>query len=348
MRSVSPGSTSLAATSMDATTGARDPRELRSQERATAPQPSENVPCAGAWVLTCPCGWAASPPCTWTLELPLTALCRAATSAQKGQPGTGPRLRFPTGRTPSDLSAPSAPLPSAPPAGRGSSSRAPSTSRHCSEITITVTGRRLSFVHVANVEQCSVWKKRWWMKHVCSTPRSHILHVWQTLFNIVTERSSRLKNPSPCLSFDACWLIQDLKKRWKKTKVNSNQYSHADSILVQPDIVSSPLLWRILRFCFIFYYPTKFYMSWSHWRLNLQKRGFLKIKLHLHRSFNNAAWPFSNNFFYILAKWHDLPLFIYHAISKKQTQTLFICLFQKPWMKWQVTFCTYEKNGLLI
>lgn len=157
--------------STDVTTGARDPREWRTQERVTVPQPAENVPCAGAWVPTCPCGWAANLQCTWTLEPPLTVLCRAATSAQRGQPGTGLRPRFRMGRTPSDLSALSAPLPSAPPAGRGSSSRAPSTSRNSSATTITITGRCPSFIHGANV---------------------------------VTECSSRLKNPSPCLSFSAC------------------------------------------------------------------------------------------------------------------------------------------------
>lgn len=165
---------------MDATTGARDLREWRCRERARVPQPAENVPCAGAWVPTCPCGWAASLLCTWTLELPLTLLCRAATSAQRGQPGTGLRPRFLTGRTPSDLCAPSAPLPSAPPAGRGSSSRAPSTSRHSSSTTITVTERRLCFIHVADVGQCSL-----------------------SLFNVVTECSSKL-NPSRSLSFSSC------------------------------------------------------------------------------------------------------------------------------------------------
>ncbi|TMS12219.1 hypothetical protein E3U43_017177 [Larimichthys crocea] len=83
--------------STDVTTGARDLREWRTQERVTVPQPAENVPCAGAWVPTCPCGWAVNLQCTWTLEPPLTVLCRAATSAQRGQPGTGLRPRFRTG-----------------------------------------------------------------------------------------------------------------------------------------------------------------------------------------------------------------------------------------------------------
>lgn len=152
LKNDSPGSTSPAAMSMDATTGARDLREKSYQERAKAPQSAENVPCAGVWVPTCLCGWAVSPLCTWTPELRLTVLCRAATSAQRGQPGTGLRPRCPMGRTPSDPSAPSAPLPSAPPAGRGSSSRAPSTSHHTAATTITVTERRLSFIHVTNVD----------------------------------------------------------------------------------------------------------------------------------------------------------------------------------------------------
>lgn len=160
---------------MDATTGVRDLREWRNRQRARAPQPAENVPCAGAWVPTCPCGWAVSLPFTWTPELPLTVLCRVATSAQRGQPGTGRRLRCPTGRTLSDPSAPSAPLPSAPPAGRGSSSRAPSTSRRSSATTFTITGSYLGFIRAANVDQC--WEGNSFgvldiiyttAKHVCS------------------------------------------------------------------------------------------------------------------------------------------------------------------------------------
>lgn len=158
LKSVSPGSTSPAAMSMDAMTGARDRRERRNQEKAKAPPPVENVPCAGAWVPTCRCGWALSLQCTWMPALPLMLLCHVATSAQRGQPGTGLRHLCPTGRTPSDPSAPSAPLPSAPPAGHGSSSRAPSTNRHSvATATITLTGNYLSCVHVANVD-----------KHVCS------------------------------------------------------------------------------------------------------------------------------------------------------------------------------------
>lgn len=130
LRNVSPGSTSLAVMSTDATTGARDLREKRNQESARAPRLAENVPCAGVWVPTCPCGWAVNLLCTWTPALLPTLSCRAVTSAQRRRPGTGPRRRCPTGPTPSDPSAPSAPLPSAPPAGHGSSSRAPSTSCH--------------------------------------------------------------------------------------------------------------------------------------------------------------------------------------------------------------------------
>lgn len=87
-------------------------------------------------------------------------LCRVATSAQRGQPSIGLRPHCPTEHMPSDPSAPSAPQPSAPPAGRDSSSRAPSTSRHSSVTTIKVTGRYLSFIHFANVDQCSVWRER--------------------------------------------------------------------------------------------------------------------------------------------------------------------------------------------
>lgn len=153
LKNVSRGSTSLAAMSMDATTGARDLRERRNQERARAPQPAENVRCAGALVPTCPCGWAVNLLCMWMPVLLRTLLCRAVTSAQRRQPGTGLRPRYPMGPTPSDPSAPSAPLPSAPPAGRGSSSRAPSTSCYNTATTITVTERCSSFIHVANVDQ---------------------------------------------------------------------------------------------------------------------------------------------------------------------------------------------------
>lgn len=145
---------------MDATTGARDLRERRSQQRVRAPQPAENVPCAGAWVPTCPCGWDVSLPCTWTLELLLMRLCRVATSAQRGQPGTGLRPRCPTGLTPSDPSAPSVPLLSAPLAGLGSSSRAPSTRSYNTTTTTTVTEKYLSFIQVANVDQ-KVSNLRW-------------------------------------------------------------------------------------------------------------------------------------------------------------------------------------------
>lgn len=158
LKSVSPGSTSLAATSTDATTGARDRRESSNRERAKAPPPVENVRCAGAWVPMCRCGWAVNLRYMWMPDLPLMLLCPVATCAQRGQAGTGPRLLCPTGRTPSDPSAPSAPPLSAPPAGRGSSSRAPSTNRHSiTTATITLTGSYLSCVHVANVDQ-----------HVCS------------------------------------------------------------------------------------------------------------------------------------------------------------------------------------
>lgn len=138
---------------MDATTGARDLRERRSRRRGRAPQPAENVPCAGAWVPTCPCGWAVSLPCTWTPGLLLMVLCHVAMSAQRGQPGTGQRPRYPTGLTPSDPSAPSAPLLLAPLAGLASSSRAPLTRCYNTATTITVTENYPSFIQVANVDQ---------------------------------------------------------------------------------------------------------------------------------------------------------------------------------------------------
>lgn len=153
LKSVNPGSTSPAAMSTDATTGVRDLSGRRNRERVRAPQPVENVLCAGVWVLTCPCGWALSPPCTWTQELPLTLLCPVAMSAQRGQSGTGRRLLCPMGHMPSDPFAPSVPLPSAPPAGHGSSSRAPSTSRRSTANTLTITGRQLGFIHTANVNE---------------------------------------------------------------------------------------------------------------------------------------------------------------------------------------------------
>lgn len=146
LKNDSPGSTSPAATSTDATTGARGLRGARTQGRATAPQPVENVPCAGAWVPTCLCGWAVNPLCTWTPALRLTLSCRVATCAPRGQPGTGLKPHYPMGRTPSDPSAPSAPRPSAPPAGHGSSSRAPSTSRGGVSKVILSCTRELNYV----------------------------------------------------------------------------------------------------------------------------------------------------------------------------------------------------------
>lgn len=143
MKSGSPGSTSPAATSTDATTGARGLRERRTRESQRAPRSAENARCAEAWVPTCRCGWAPSPRCTWTPALPLTPSYRAAMSAQRGQPNTGPRPLCPMGHTRSGPSAPSAPPLSAPPAGYGSSSRDPSTNR--------ASGSYTNFIRVANV-----------------------------------------------------------------------------------------------------------------------------------------------------------------------------------------------------
>lgn len=64
LKSVSLGSTSLAAMSTDATTGASDRRERSIWGRQTVPQHVENVLSAEALVPMSPCGWAASPPCT--------------------------------------------------------------------------------------------------------------------------------------------------------------------------------------------------------------------------------------------------------------------------------------------
>lgn len=154
-KSGSLGYTSPAATFTDATTGAKDPRKRRIWERATAAWHVGNVPSAGAWAPTCPCGWAVSLRSTWTPEPPPTFLYHAATSPQRGQPSTGPRPRCLTGRTRSGPSAPSAPLHSAHPGGRGSSSRARSTNRHFSETT--VTGRYPSFIPAAHIDQWSLW-----------------------------------------------------------------------------------------------------------------------------------------------------------------------------------------------
>lgn len=133
LKSDSPGSTSLAVMFTDATTGASGLKwasAKRSLARGRARRRDANAPCAGAWAPMCPCGWAANPPCTWMPAPPPTALCRAATCAQRGQPGFGRRRRSRTGHTHSGPSAPSAPLPSARPVGPGSFSRDPSTSQH--------------------------------------------------------------------------------------------------------------------------------------------------------------------------------------------------------------------------
>lgn len=128
LKSASPGCTSPVAMFMDAMTGARGLREKKIQERQTALLSDESVPCAGVWGPTCRCGSAVSPLCTWMPERLLTVLCHVVTSAQRGQPGTGPRPLCLMGRTPSDPCALSVPLPSAPPAGHGSSSKARLTS----------------------------------------------------------------------------------------------------------------------------------------------------------------------------------------------------------------------------
>lgn len=177
-KSVSPGSTSPVAMSTDAMTGAKDLREKRTKERRRAPRPVENVPSAGVWVRTCPYGWVVSLLCMWTPELPLMLLCRVATSARRGQPDTGQRHHCPMGRTPSDLSAPSASLPSAHLGGHGSSSRALSTSYHFSATTIATTlttGSCLGFIHVANVDQ----NKKVILLEYESVFYTYILHVQQ-------------------------------------------------------------------------------------------------------------------------------------------------------------------------
>lgn len=94
---------------------------------------------------------------TWTPEPPRTCSYLAATSPQRGQPGTGPRPRSLTGRTRSGPSAPSAPRRSAPRAGRGSSSRAPSTSRHFLR-NHNHSNRKIPELHsCSRIDQWSVW-----------------------------------------------------------------------------------------------------------------------------------------------------------------------------------------------
>lgn len=188
--------------STDATTGARDRKEWSSLEKARAPRPVESARCAEAWGPTCPCGWALSPPCTLMQEPPPTPSFPAVTSAQRGQSGTGQRLPCPTGLTHSDLSAPSALLPSATPAGRGSSSRAPSTNRY-SLSKHYHSNRKLPLLHSGS--------KCWWVtkgnycrvllsKHACFT----LVRVYSyTRQCFVLECSSVLKNLPPCLSFSA-------------------------------------------------------------------------------------------------------------------------------------------------
>lgn len=176
LKSVSLGYTSRAATFMDATTGAKDPRRRRIWERPTVAWHVGNVPCAGAWAPTCPCGWVVSLQSTWMPEPPRTFLYLAATSPQRGQPGTGPRPRSLTGRTRSGLSAPSAPRRSAHQAGRGSSSRARSTNRHSSETTTTVTGRYPSFIPAAVLTSGQFGEEA--VKPVTPT---HTRYVWGTV-----------------------------------------------------------------------------------------------------------------------------------------------------------------------
>lgn len=201
LKSASLGFTSLAATFTDATTGANDPRKRRIWETPTAAWRAESVPCAGAWVPTCPCGWAVSLQSTWTPEHPLTFLYLAATSPRRRQPSTGQRPRSLTGHTLSGRSAPSAPLRSARRAGRDSSSRAPSTDPHSSETTTTVPGRQPSSVPAADIDQ-------WWVRvGSCQTRHSHT----HSLRTRNAESSSEYKNPSLGLSFHACWLTLDLE-----------------------------------------------------------------------------------------------------------------------------------------
>lgn len=200
LKSASLGYTSLAATFMDATTGANEPRKRRIWERPTVAWHAENVPCAGAWVPTCPCGWVVSLQSTWTPEHPLMCLYLAATSPQRGQPSTGQRPRSLTGHTLSGLSAPSAPVRSAHRAGRDSSSRARSTNRHSSETTTTVTGSYPSFIPAADIGQ--------WVgmgRKLSNMLLLHTLGMHEERCHCYCECSSGYKNPSLCLSFHADW-----------------------------------------------------------------------------------------------------------------------------------------------